>query len=122
MIVAIWFAILLLLGLWTLGAWALASLLGGDSGWVDRVQMWLVNAPFGDWLDLWLPGWMMAVQASLDALQDLLAWMGGAVPLLVWGVWALGALALLALAGALTLLVRLVRRSTAPAPRSAPAA
>lgn len=122
MIIAIWIVILLLVGLWTLGAWAMAALLGADAGWVDRVQMWLVDAPFGDWLDAWVPGWMMATQAMLDALQALLVWLGGATPWLVGVVWLFGALALLGLGAVLTLIVALIRRSTsAPRPPAAAA-
>jgi hypothetical protein len=119
--VAIWILMLLLIGLWSLAAWGLAALLGMDAGWVDRVQGWLVDWPPGDWLDLWVPGWMMAMQASLDALQAVLAWLGGAAPILVWGLWSLGLLMLVGLGALLSLIVVLVRRSTAPSPPPAAA-
>jgi hypothetical protein len=122
MIIAIWIFTLLLVGLWSLAAWGLAALLGTDAGWVDRIQMWLVDAPFGDWLDAWVPGWMMATQAMLDALQALLAWLGGATPWLVGVVWLFGALGLLGLGGVLTLIVALVRRAMPPTQPPAAAA
>ena len=123
--IAIWILMLLLIGLWSLAAWGLAALLGMDAGWVDRVQAWLVDWPPGDWLDLWVPGWMMATQAFLDALQSVLSWLGGAAPIIVWGLWGLWGLGLLMLVGLgalLSLIVVLVRRSTAPSspPATAP--
>ena len=121
MIIAIWIVTLLLVGLWTLGAWGMAALLGADTGWIDRVQMWLVDAPFGDWLDAWVPGWMMATQATLDAAQALLQWLGGVAPWLVWVLWAAGTLGLLLLGGLLILIVVLVRKSTTATPASRPA-
>jgi len=120
--VAIWILMLLLIGLWSLAAWGLAALLGMDAGWVDRVQAWLVDWPAGDWLDPWVPGWMMAVQASLDMLQSVLAWLGGAAPILVWGLWGLGLLMLVGLGALLSLIVVLVRRGTAPSTRPAASA
>ena len=122
MLIAVWILTLLMLALWTLGAWALAALLGADAGWVDRVQAWLFDAPWRAALDAWVPGWTMATQAALDALQSLLVWLGGTAPWLVWGAWGLGAVALLAMGGVLSLIVVLVRRGTAPTCPPAPAA
>lgn len=122
MIIAICIVTFFLLALWTLGAWGLASLLQADAGWVDALQRWLYDAPWRETLDAWLPGWSMATQALLDALQALLAWLGGAAPWLVWIGWGLGALVLLALGALLAFIAWLVRRDTAPAKAHAGAA
>lgn len=122
MIVAVWIFTLLLVGLWTLGAWGMATLLGADAGWVDRMQAWLFDLPWRASVEAWWPGWMMAVQATLDAVQALLQWLGGVAPWLVWVLWAVGAGALLLMGGVLTLIVVLLRKSTttpATAPRPA---
>lgn len=114
MIAAIWIVTLLLLGAWTLLAWVLGRLLQGDASWIDTLQRWLFDAPWRETLEAWMPGWSMTMQALLDALQSLLAWLGGAAPWLLWIVWALGALPLLGLAALLHVIVVLVRRDTAP--------
>ena len=112
---AIWILTLLLVGLWTLGAWGLSSLLALDPSWVGQVQPWLAKVPFGGWLESWFPDWLQVAQLLLDALRTGLAWLGGAAPVLVWVVWGGGALLMLLLAGALSLLVALIQRSTPPA-------
>lgn len=117
---AIWIITVLLVGLWTLGAWGLSSLLALDPGWVGQIQPWLAKAPFGGWLESWFPDWLQVAQALLEALRAGLAWLGGAAPVLVWVVWGGGALLMLLLAGALSLLVALIRRSTPPSPATPP--
>jgi hypothetical protein len=121
MLAAVWILILLLLGLWTLGAWGLAALLGGDAGWIDRLQAWLFSAPWREAVDAWWPGWMMATQALLDALQAMLQWLGGVAPWVVWLLWGVGAAGFALLGGLLTLVVVGVRRSSASAARTASA-
>lgn len=101
----------------------MAVLLGGDAGWIDRLQAWLLDAPWRETVDGWWPGWMMATQALLDALQALLQWLGGVAPWLVWLVWGVGAFGFALMGALLTLVVVLVRRRTPPpAPPSQAAA
>lgn len=114
MIIAIWSVILLLVALWTLGAWGMAALLGADAGWIDRLQAWLFDAPWRESFDAWWPGWMMATQAALDALQALLQWLGGVAPWLVWLLWGVGAFGFVLLGGLLTLVVVLLRKGSPP--------
>lgn len=115
MVIAIWIFTLLLVGLWSLVSWALASLLATDGAWVAQIEPWLARLPFGGWLEGWFPEWLTVARALLEGLQALLAWTGGAAPVLVWVLWAVVACVLLALAGLLTLVVVLVRRSAPPA-------
>ncbi|HNU12251.1 MAG TPA: hypothetical protein PKJ45_12965 [Rubrivivax sp.] len=120
MIVAIWITMLLLLGVWTLMAWGLATLVQGDASWIDTLQAWLFDAPWRETLEGWMPGWSMTMQALLDALQTLLTWLGSTAPWLVWIAWGVGTFSLLALGAVLHFIVVLVRRSTAP-PKAPPA-
>ncbi len=105
----IWFVVLTLLGIWTLGAWLTHSLLGW-SGWeaaagqdVNAVWTTLVGqlgglAPWlgGEWLAptqnllLGLGAWL---QPWLGLIPGLLQWL---IPV-VWIIWGLGALLLIVL-------------------------
>lgn len=118
MIIAIWIVTLLLLGLWTLGAWglaALAGLLAVDAAWVTKVEPWLVALPFAGWLETWFPDWLVVAKAAVQGGAAVFDWLGGAAPVLVWAAWGVGALLLLVLGGALSLLVALIRRKMPPA-------
>lgn len=111
---AIWIITLLLVGLWTMVAWGLSSLLAMDGSWVAQIQPWLARMPFGGWLESWLPDWLQLANGLLGALQSALAWLGSAAPVLVWGLWFAGAVVLVLIGGALSLLVALIRKSTPP--------
>lgn len=113
--IAIWVVTLLLVGLWTLLAWGLSALLALDGAWVTQLQPWLARLPFGGWLETWFPDWLQLAQLLLDAVKAGLDWLGGAAPVLVWGLWALGTLVLLMVGGALSLLVALIRKNSPPA-------
>lgn len=111
----IWFFTLALLGLWTLTAWALSHLLGAAAAaWVGQLGPWLAKMPFGGWLEGWFPQWLQVAQTALVALQQLLGWLGGALPVVVWLVWGVGTLLLVMAGVALSLVVALVRRSMPP--------
>ena len=114
MIIAIWIVTLLIVGLWTLTSWGLASLLAIDGAWVEQIEPWLARVPFGGWLEGWVPDWLTVARALLDTAQALLGWLGGAAPVLVWVLWGAVTLLLLALAGVLTLVVVLIRRNMPP--------
>ncbi len=114
--IAIWIVTLLFAGLWTLLAWGLSSVLALDSNWLTPVEPWLARLPFAGWLEGWIPDWLQIAQLALDAVRASLVWLGGAAPVLVWALWLAGTLLLVLLAGALSLLVVLIRKSTAPPP------
>lgn len=121
MIIAIWIVTVVLLGLWTLAAWGLASLVGVAGVSLDGLGPLLAKAPFAGTLEAWWPSWQEWVLRALDWLQAVLQWLGAAAPVLVWATWFFGALALLLLAGALSLLVALLRRALPQTPPVPPA-
>lgn len=114
--IAIWLTAAVLLGLWSLAAWGLATLMGMDPSWVGEANLWLLKLPFGDGLDLWLPGWQAWVSALLDVTQVLLSWLGSVGPWLMLAIWAAGAVGLVVAAGLFSLLVAVVRRATRSTP------
>ena len=111
---AIWIITAFIVGLWTLAAWGLGTLLALDGSWVSQIEPWLAKLPFGGWLEGWMPDWLQWAQAVLGGLQGLLNWLGGAAPVLVWVLWGGGVVVMLALAAGLSLLVALIRRNMPP--------
>ncbi len=114
--IAIWLTAAVLLGLWSLVAWGLATLMAMDPSWVGEVNLLLLKWPFGDWFDQWLPGWQAGVSALLDVTQTLLSWLGSVGPWLTLAIWAAGAACIVVAAGLFSVLVAVVRRATRPGP------
>jgi hypothetical protein len=110
--IAIWIIAALLLGLWTLLAWGVATVLGLDPSWVGDLKPLVEQVPFAAWLDTWVPGWEAMTLALLELTRSLLAWAGGAGVVIVWVLWGLGAAALVGCAALLSVLVAVVRRTT----------
>lgn len=121
MIIAIWLLAVVLVGLWSLLAWGLFVLAAVDIGTVGDLGPWMARVPFGDVLEAWFPQWQDVVRLLWDVLHLSLAWLGKALPVLVWVVWGLGTGGVVLLAGLLTLLVALLQRK-APVTASAAAA
>jgi hypothetical protein len=115
MIIALWIVTALLLALWTLAGWGLHELIVGGVQWIGDLKPLIDRIPYAAIVEQWIPGWQDLLKATLDLMQDLLGWMGGAAPVVVWIVWALGAALLLGLAGVMTLVIALVRRNSPPA-------
>lgn len=116
---AIWIVTALLLSLWLLLGYGVASLGGLAAGLQGMPAQWyelLARIPGAPWMDLWLPGWREAVVQTADILGSVLGWMGDALPVLVWVVFGLGAVGLVALAAMLSGIVALARRRSPPAP------
>lgn len=120
----VWIPTTLLLAVWSLLCWGAQALLTGPDWSAGQPAAWLT------WLEQWqIPLWL-AAWLPLDAITELKAWLttlgpwiesalaqlpslvGWLVPLL-WLVWALGGLAVLLLGVAGSVLVAVVRRSTA---------
>jgi hypothetical protein len=122
---AIWILTGLLIGLWSLLAYGVATLMGLITGAQGMPADWfalLTQMPGAAWLDLWLPGWREAVVAAAQALGAVLGWLGGAAPVLVWVTWGLGTGVLLLGAALLSGLVALGRRAASgPPPQGAKA-
>ena len=120
MLIAAWILVLFLLALWSLALWGVHAVLTADASRLSDLKPLLDQVPYGAVIDRWFPGWQELLRLAIDLTQKGIAWLGDLAPAIVWTVWGLGAAALLALGGLLTLLVGLIRRSSAP-PR-APAA
>jgi hypothetical protein len=110
MLTAIWIIAALLLGLWSLGAWGLHTLLAADTGWVGDLGELVDRVPYAELIDRWFPGWQALMHALLDLAQSTLGLLGGAAPLIVWTAWAVGAAGIALLGGFLSLVVVLLRR------------
>lgn len=110
----IWLLAALALGLWSLYAWGLATLLGLDPSWVTDAGGLLQNVPYGEVIEAWVPGWQALLVATVELTRTLLGWLGGFGQVLVWVVWAVGAGLVVLCAALLSGLVALVRRSSAP--------
>jgi hypothetical protein len=115
MIIAIWIVTVLLLALWTLSGWGLHLLIVGGTQWIGDLKPLIDRIPYAAIVEQWIPGWQDLLKLTLDLMQSMLGWLGGAAPVLVWIVWGLGTALLLVLAGVLSLVVALVRRNSPPA-------
>ena len=113
--IVIWVLAALALGLWSLLAWGVAALLGLDPSWVTDASGLLKQVPYGEVIDAWVPGWQALLLTTFERARSLLGWLGGFGQVLVWVLWAVGAGVVLLCAGSLSLLVVVLRRSTAPA-------
>ena len=113
--IVIWLLAALALGLWSLLAWGVATLLGLDPSWVTDAGGLLQKVPYGEVIEDWVPGWQALLVATFEMTRALLGWLGGFGQVLVWVVWAAGAGVVVLCAALLSGLVALVRRSSAPA-------
>lgn len=116
MMIAVWLIALLALGLWTLGAWGLHALLGALPNDWSGLAAWVEKLPNNPWLENFFPGWQEALTWMLQVTESLLSWAGGAADVMAWAVWliwGLGALFLLGLAALGSVIVAVVRKSTA---------
>jgi len=113
--IAIWIFTAIAIGLWTLLAYATATLVGlagGMSGMPSEWYALIAQIPGAPWLDLWLPGWREAVVFSAQALGAVLGWLGGAAPVIVWVAWGLGTAFMVLCAALLSGVVAVIRRTT----------
>ena len=108
-IAAIWIFMGLMALLWSLASWGLHTLLTSQHAWLDDVGALLEQVPLRGVLDEWVPGWQSLVELAAEGLRWALDALGGAAPLVVWGLWGLGMLAFAAAGGVLTLIVVLLR-------------
>jgi len=115
--IAIWVIAALTLGLWSLLSWGVAAVLGMDPTWIGNLQPLVAEIPYADLIEAWVPGWQAMLVSLLHLVQSLLGWLGGAGMIVVWVLWGVGALFIVGSAAVLSLIVVLVRRSSAsPAP------
>lgn len=112
--IAIWIVAAVLIGLWSLAAWAVSALLGLNPAWVGDLQALLHEIPFGAWVETWVPNWQPALLAALDIARELFAWVDAAAPAVLWIIWVVGTTALVMLAALLSLVVRVVSKNAPP--------
>lgn len=110
MIIAIWVIALLGIGLWTLAAWGVHSVLTLDPSRLQDLKPLIHEIPFGETIDQWIPGWRALLGVAVDLTQQGLAWVGDAAPWLVWAVWGLGTGTTLLVAAIVSLAVVLIRK------------
>lgn len=120
----IWIAMLLLVGLWSLTAWALHGLAawmvssagaisGGMSGWEGPL--------LPDWLAVWLPAeavqaigaTLMGLAPYVESLLQAMPSLTGVLAVAAWAIWAVGTGVLLMVGAGLSGVVALWRRKTA---------
>jgi hypothetical protein len=111
----IWLVALLVLGCWTLLAWATAWVLGLDPSVIGSFATRIGEMPGAAWLDLWLPGWQPLAAATLEITRDVFSALGSIGRWLVWAAWGLGTLVIVACAALGSVAVGLIRRATMPA-------
>ena len=114
MVIAVWVLMLFLLGVWSLTAWGLHALLTLDPSRLGDLKLLIDRIPYGEVISQWIPGWQDLLRMTIDFTQVLLGWIGSAAPVVVWVVWGIGTLGILLTGALLTLLVKLMRRSSPP--------
>lgn len=116
-----WLAVLLLLALWSLAAWALhavavwtvthaGALTGATSG--------VGNIALPDWLSPWVPAELVhgliqlieGLAPLVDSLLQAAPALAGGLTVAAWVLWALGGMLLLLVGAALHLLIAMWRR------------
>lgn len=105
MVAVVWVGVVVLLVLWSLGAWAVHGLAVWSLSHAETVASGVGSAQLGDlppWLRMGLPvEWLTSlhawVQAGVPAVEGLLGWVGSlasALSMVVWGLWSVGAVLL----------------------------
>lgn len=121
-----WFAVFILIALWSLVAWAFhavtawtissAGVLAGSSGAIEALRL-------PDWLAPWVPPEFALALASMlstftPAIEAVLDWapaLAGGLSVVVWAVWAIGSALLIVLGVVLSGMIAVLRRrSTTP--------
>jgi len=113
-----WFAVLSLIALWSLTAWAFHAL--SQWGAANTGGLAGATAPLQEILGPWLPPDLAQALAALlsslqpiwESLLSLLPALAGGLSVLVWLVWGLGCVLLLILGAILHALIALARRHT----------
>ncbi|MFY7865157.1 hypothetical protein [Roseateles sp.] len=113
-----WFAVLSLIALWSLTAWAFHAL----SQWGAANTDGLVGAaaPLQEILGPWLPpdlsqalaALLSSLQPIMESLLSLIPALAGGLSFMVWLVWGLGCILLLILGAVLHAVIALARRHT----------
>lgn len=117
MLIAVWIIVLLVLSLWSLITWGIHSLLTLDPSRIDELKPLIEQIPYGEQIDLWLPGWQTLLQFVVDLTRGMFAGIANAAPWLIWALWAIGVVVILLCGGLATLFVVLVRNELKAPPQ-----
>ena len=118
-----WFAVFILIALWSLAAWAFhavtawtisnAGVLAGSSGAIEALRL-------PDWLAPWVPpefalaltSMLSAFTPAIEAVLDWAPALAGGLSVAVWAVWAIGSALLIVLGVVLSGMIAVLRRRT----------
>ncbi len=130
-----WFAVFILIALWSLAAWAFhavtawtvsnAGVLAESSGAIEALRL-------PDWLAPWVPpefalaltSTLSAFTPSIEAVLDWAPALAGGLSVAIWSVWAIGSALLIVLGVVLSGMIAVLRRrsTTSAASSVGPAA
>jgi hypothetical protein len=120
MVIGIWVITALVIGLWSLVAWALHALLGMDTtALLGDLKPLIDQLPYGAIIEHGVPGWQALLHSTLSLAQTLIGWVGGAGPVVVWIIWGVGAALLVGCGLILTLAAVLLRKGLSSTPGTA---
>ena len=120
MLIAIWIATFFGIALWSLTCWGLHALLTLDPTRIQELKPLIEQVPYGDKIELWVPGWQTLLQFAIDVAQGLFAGIAGAAPWLAWAIWVSGSVVLVVIAGVVSLAVVLIRNEMKRPPQNRP--
>ena len=117
-----WFAVLAVLALWSLAAWALHAVAVwtvSNAGALSGAAAGVGTLAVPDWLAPWVPPelaqWasqaMGALAPLIDSLMQAAPALAGGMTVATWVIWGIGSALLLLLGAGLHLLIALLRRS-----------
>lgn len=116
-----WFAVVLLLALWSLATWALhgvAAWAVSNAGALSGSSAGVAGMVLPDWLAPWVPAELVQGVARLaeglgpmvDALLQAAPALAGVVSVAAWVIWGIGCMLLVLLGAGVHLLIALWRR------------
>lgn len=116
-----WFAVVSLLALWSLAAWALHAVAVwtvSSAGALTGAASGVGSMALPDWLAPWVPAELVQAMTQLaaglgplvDGLLQAAPMLAGGLTVVTWVVWAIGGVLLVLLGVALHLLIAMWRR------------
>ena len=118
-----WFAVLSLLAMWSLAAWAfhaMATWTVANAGVLAGSSQAIGAVPVPDWLAPWIPpefalAFTSMLSAFTPAIEAMLDWapaLAGGLSVVVWAVWAIGCALFIVMGIVLSGTIAVLRRRT----------